>query len=171
MPDINDLPEAVLKQILRNAAATPAKTLAKWKAKLPLLAVSRTWAKLALGAVFDQVYVELPDSLDTSLLWTSNADLFISRGCVLMAQRLVIDWEDEATIDHLRFIVLDILKLDRVDWQLINTLTIDSRAQTPCRSVQSFSHYEPVVTDVARILQYFRQNLRNIVDLDISILR
>ncbi|KAJ2840463.1 hypothetical protein FBU31_000393 [Coemansia sp. 'formosensis'] len=171
MPDINDLPEDVLEQILLKAAATPAKTLAKWKAKLPLLAVCRTWTKLAIGAVFNQVYVELLYSPDNSYMWTSNANLYISRGCVLMAQSLVIEWEDEATIDHLRFIVLDVLKLDRVDWQLINTLTIARRAQTHCRSVQSFSHYEPLVTNVARILQYFRQNLRNIVELDISILR
>ncbi|KAJ2869840.1 hypothetical protein GGH93_006032 [Coemansia aciculifera] len=77
------------------AAATPAKNLSEWKAKLPLLAVCRTWTELALSFVFYQVFVELPELPDSTssahFLWTSNAELFITRGCVLKAQCLNIE--------------------------------------------------------------------------------
>ncbi|KAJ2840461.1 hypothetical protein FBU31_000391 [Coemansia sp. 'formosensis'] len=167
MPNINDLPDAVLAQILFKAAATPAKKLSEWKTKLPLLAVCRAWTKLATGAVFNQVYVEPPDSLDTSILWTSNTDLFISRGSILTARRLTIEWVNEVTPNHVHSIAKDILKLDRIDWQRINTLTITKAARTYRRSIGPVSRNEMNVTDVMCIEQYFAQNLRNIVELNL----
>ncbi|KAJ2431559.1 hypothetical protein GGF41_000490 [Coemansia sp. RSA 2531] len=100
MLNINDLPVVVLAQILHKAAATPAKTLSEWKTKLPLVAVCRTWAVLTVGAVFDQVYVEPVRSQD--FLWTSNAELLISRECVSMARRLTLEWSYRTTPDHLQ---------------------------------------------------------------------
>ncbi|KAJ2068660.1 hypothetical protein GGI08_000759 [Coemansia sp. S2] len=67
MPHIHDLHKDVLAQILYKAAATPARNLFEWKTKLPLLAVCRKWTELALSFVFYQVYIELPEFLDSIL--------------------------------------------------------------------------------------------------------
>ncbi|KAJ2430654.1 hypothetical protein GGF41_000894 [Coemansia sp. RSA 2531] len=172
MPHINDLPATVISQILYTAAATPALTLSQWKTKLPLLAVCQAWAKLALGAVFYHIYVEVAAtsrlSLDAGSLWTSNAELFISRGCVLNAIRLMIELSNNITPDHLRHIVLNILKLDCVDWQNINSLSFTRSLEILNHSVEPVSQDEPVVTDIARTVQYFAQNLRNIAELNMS---
>ncbi|KAJ2243541.1 hypothetical protein GGI13_006564, partial [Coemansia sp. RSA 455] len=174
MSDINNLPAAVLGQILFRASATPAKNLSEWKTKLPILAVCRKWTELALGFVFRQVYVEvtaLPlSSLIARPLYTSNAELFISRGCVLAARRLTIEWLLQTTPDHLHFIVLEVLKLDRVDWQNINSLIFTEAAQIFQRPVEPIIYDERAVTDIARTLQYFAQNVRNIFELDMSYL-
>ncbi|KAJ2115948.1 hypothetical protein IW146_001908 [Coemansia sp. RSA 922] len=170
MRHISDLPNKVLELILFKAAATPSSRLHEWKYKLPLLAVCRVWTKLVIGAVFNHVYVEFATALryhlDTHLLWTSNADLFISRGCMLMARRLTIEWEEMVTPACLQRIVLDILNLDRVDWQHINSLTFTSSLWTFNRFVEPVSQDKRAVTDIARTVQYFAQNLRNIVDLN-----
>ncbi|KAJ2754101.1 hypothetical protein GGI19_002652 [Coemansia pectinata] len=171
MPHINDLPAAVLAQILSKAVATPVKHLSEWKAKLPLLAVCRKWTELVQGLVFNQVYVELPELPDSilsaHLLWTSNAELFITRGCVLKAQRLKIELSYDVTSDHLRLIALDILKLDRVDWQRINSLTFTLDTWILSRPFELVSPDELAAADVARTVQYFAQNLRNIAELDL----
>ncbi|KAJ2041723.1 hypothetical protein H4S03_000140 [Coemansia sp. S3946] len=170
MTHISDLPKKVLELILFKAAATPSNRLHEWKYKLPLLAVCRVWTKLVVGAVFNHVYVEFATALryhlDTHLLWTSNADLFISRGCMLMARQLTIEWEEMVTPACLQRIVLDILNLDRVDWQHINSLTFTSSLWTFNRFVEPVSQDKRAVTDIARTVQYFAQNLRNIVDLN-----
>ncbi|KAJ2879314.1 hypothetical protein H4R27_005384, partial [Coemansia aciculifera] len=151
------------------AAATPAKNLSEWKAKLPLLAVCRTWTELALNFVFYQVFVELPELPDSTssahFLWTSNAEMFITRGCVLKAQCLKIELSYGATSDHLNHIALDILKLDCVDWQNINSLTFTLDTWILRRPFEPISQDDWAATDVARTVQYFAQNLRNIVDL------
>ncbi|KAJ2754503.1 hypothetical protein GGI19_002351 [Coemansia pectinata] len=169
MPHINRLHKNDLAQILYMAAATPAKNLSKWKAKLPLLAVCRTWTELALSFVFYQVFVELPELPDSTssahFLWTSNAELFISRGCVLKAQRLTVELSYHVNPDQLRFIALDVLKLDRVDWQKINSLTFTLVMSTFYITVEPVSQDDWAATDVARTVQYFKQNLRNIVGL------
>ncbi|KAJ2754100.1 hypothetical protein GGI19_002651 [Coemansia pectinata] len=171
MPHINSFPKNVLARILYEAVATPAKNLSKWKAKLPLLAVCRTWTELALSLVFYQVFVELPELPDSTssahFLWTSNAELLITRGCVLKAQRLTIELSDEVTSDHLRLIALDILKLDRVDWQRINSLTFTLDTWILSRPIKLVSRDERAATDVARTVQYFAQSLRNIAELDL----
>ncbi|KAJ2859521.1 hypothetical protein GGH94_006061 [Coemansia aciculifera] len=170
MTHINDLPAAVLAQILYNAAATPAKRLSEWKIKMPLLAVCRTWTKLAIGTVFDQVYVEVAASRRSALkarpLWTSNAELFISRGCILAAKRLTVEWVNHATPNHLHYIVLDVLQLDCVDWQCIYSLTISKAFRKLNLSVEPVSRHKPAVIDLARVVQYFSQNLRSIVELN-----
>ncbi|KAJ2016486.1 hypothetical protein IW146_002347 [Coemansia sp. RSA 922] len=171
MPHINGLPATVISQILYTAAATPASTLSQWKTKLPLLAVCQAWAKLAVGAVFYHVYVELTvmsaSKFNALLIWSSNAELFISRGCILMARGLTIEWLGHVTPDYLHYIGVDILKLDRVDWQNINLLTFPKVDSIFDRSERPFSLYEPVVTDIARTVQYFAQSLRNIVQLNL----
>ncbi|KAJ2068663.1 hypothetical protein GGH13_004818, partial [Coemansia sp. S155-1] len=170
MPHIHDLHRDVLEKILYKAVAAPAKNLSEWKTKLPLLAVCRKWTKLALSFVFYQVFVELPrfpgPSLDTYLLWSSNAELFISRRCVLRAILLTIELSYRITSDQLRCIALDILKLDRVDWQNINSLTFTFATLTIYLPVEPVSQDDTTATDVARTAQYFAQNLRNIVELD-----
>ncbi|KAJ2868530.1 hypothetical protein GGH94_000062 [Coemansia aciculifera] len=171
MPHINDLPATVLRLILYQAAATPAPTLSLWKAKLPLLAVCRSWAKLAIGAVFYHVYVEFTvmsaSKFNAILIWSSNAELFISRRCVLMARGLTLEWLGHVTLDYLHYIALEILKLDRVDWQHINSLTFPKVDTIFDHSVKPFSLYKLVVTDIAHTVQYFAQSLRNIVELNL----
>ncbi|KAJ2108521.1 hypothetical protein GGI16_001101 [Coemansia sp. S142-1] len=67
MAHINGLDKNDLAMILYLAAATPARNLFEWKTKLPLLAVCRKWTELALSFVFYQVYIELPEFLDSIL--------------------------------------------------------------------------------------------------------
>ncbi|KAJ2054511.1 hypothetical protein GGI08_004552, partial [Coemansia sp. S2] len=171
MPHINNLPATVISRILYTAAATPALTLSQWKTKLPLLAVCQAWAKLALGAVFYHIYVEVAatsaSKFNALLIWSSNAELFILRGCILMARGLTIEWLGHITPDYLHYIGVDILKLDRVDWQNINLLTFPKVDSIFDRLEKPFSPYEPVVTDIAHTVQYFAQSLRNIVQLNL----
>ncbi|KAJ2071324.1 hypothetical protein GGH13_003432 [Coemansia sp. S155-1] len=171
MAHINDLDKNVLAQILYKAVAAPAKNLSEWKAKLPLLAVCRKWTELALSFVFYQVFVELPKlpgpSLDAHFLWTSNVELLISRGCVLRALCLTIQLPYDVTPDHIRIIALEILKLDRVDWQHINSLAFTFATWTLYLPDKPGPQDDKTVTDVARTARYFAQNLRNVVDLDL----
>ncbi|KAJ2050670.1 hypothetical protein H4S04_002452 [Coemansia sp. S16] len=171
MAHINDLDKNVLAQILYKAVAAPAKNLSEWKAKLPLLAVCRKWTELALSFVFYQVFVELPKlpgpSLDAHFLWTSNVELLISRGCVLRALCLTIQLPYDVTPDHIRIIALEILKLDRVDWQHINSLAFTFATWTLYLPGKPGPQDDKTVTDVARTARYFAQNLRNVVDLDL----
>ncbi|KAJ2428163.1 hypothetical protein GGF41_001454 [Coemansia sp. RSA 2531] len=170
MPHIHDIHRDVLEKILYKAVAAPAKNLSEWKIKLPLLAVCRKWTKLALSFVFYQVFVELPRFPDSNsyahLLWTSNAGLFISRGCVLKAICLTIELSYHITPDQLRRIALDILMLDRVDWQNINSLAFTFATWTLRLPVKPVSQDDKTATDVARTIQYFAQSLHNIVELD-----
>ncbi|KAJ2741370.1 transporter [Coemansia sp. BCRC 34301] len=180
MPHMNDLPSVILTRILYHVAATPAKTLFWWKNKLPLLAVCRAWTKLAQPFVLNHIYVQAfgicaksesstsAPSFDTCIGWTSNAELLISRYCVLMARRLTIEIVSGTTLNHLSHIALDILKLDRVDWMNINTLTIADKLKV-CDHVNK----QPVVDDsitagVARTMEYFGQNMRNVVELNLT---
>ncbi|KAJ1912101.1 hypothetical protein GGI13_000469 [Coemansia sp. RSA 455] len=178
MARINDLSKEALAQILYYAAATPANRLSEWKAKLPLVAVCRRWSKLAQNLVFYRVYVELTTSPWSSILpfaysntrpfWTSNAELLISRGCILAAGCLTIELADRITSECLRSIALEILQLDRVDWQHINTLTITGPSK-----VHEYSKYiaeteEASDEDIAHTMQYFAQNVRNVVGLKLA---
>ncbi|KAJ2260726.1 hypothetical protein GGI01_002794 [Coemansia sp. RSA 376] len=169
MACINDLPNNVLRLILYYAGATLEKTLYEWKAKLPLIAVCRTWTKLAQDFVFHQVYVEFdtPHS-NTRHSWTSNAGFLISRGCILKAERLTIELVDRITPECLQTIALEILQLDRVDWQRINALTVT----TPF-IVFPGDKYNPHTdeasdTDIAWAMQYFARNLRNVAKLKLG---
>ncbi|KAJ2053982.1 hypothetical protein IW146_001032 [Coemansia sp. RSA 922] len=178
MARINDLPNNVLRLILYYAAATPANRLSEWKSKLPLVAVCRRWSKLAQNLVFYRVYVELTTSPWSSILpfaysntrpfWTSNAELLISRGCILAASCLTIELADRITPKCLRSIALEILRLDRVDWQRINALTITGPSK-----VHEYSKYiaeteEASDEDIAHTMKYFAQNLRNVVGLNLT---
>ncbi|KAJ2827082.1 hypothetical protein FBU31_003268 [Coemansia sp. 'formosensis'] len=178
MAHINDLPAAVLTQILFKATAISAKTLSEWKANLPLVAVCRAWTELAQPFVFYHVYVELTSSLwldilpfaysNTRSFWTSNAELIISRGRVLMARRLAIQLAENLTHGCLKSIALEILRLDRVDWQHINALAISSGP-----SVRQYYRYaadteEASDADIARTVQYFGRNVRNVVEINLD---
>ncbi|KAJ2469831.1 hypothetical protein GGI03_000063 [Coemansia sp. RSA 2337] len=178
MARINDLSKEALAQILYYAAATPANRLSEWKAKLTLVAVCRRWSKLAQNLVFYRVYVELTTSPWSSILpfaysntrpfWTSNAELLISRGCILAARCLTIELADRITSECLRSIALEILQLDRVDWQHINALTITGPSK-----VHEYSKYiaeteEASDEDIAHTMQYFAQNVRNVVGLKLA---
>ncbi|KAJ2029012.1 hypothetical protein GGI08_006589 [Coemansia sp. S2] len=180
MAHISDLPAPVLAQILYMAADTPPLTLSQWKIKLPLLAVCRAWAKLAIGAVFNQVYVELfnvcphcgPPMVAfvcvSNLTLASNAELFISRGCMILARRLKIELADRATTDHLLYVVQNTLKLKDIDWMYINTLAITDQPWR-CEHFDWFTDAEEIrCEDVASILQYFRRNMRNVIELDLT---
>ncbi|KAJ2034311.1 hypothetical protein H4S03_005062 [Coemansia sp. S3946] len=90
--------------------------------------------------------------------------LLISRGCVLRALRLTIQLSYNVTPDHIRIIALEILKLDRVDWQHINSLAFTFATWTLYLPDKPGSQDDKTVTDVARTAQYFAQNLRNVVE-------
>ncbi|KAJ2058911.1 hypothetical protein GGI17_004739 [Coemansia sp. S146] len=180
MPHINDLPAAVLVQILYKAVDPPANRLFEWKTKLPLLAVCRAWAKLAIGAVFNQVYVELFNACPncdppmvvlayaSNLTLISNAELFISRDCTLVAGRLKVELAACVSPDHLHYIVRNILKLENVDWMYINTLTITG-PPWGCEHSDWLTYTEEIrCVDVAGILQYFRRSMRNVIELDLT---
>ncbi|KAJ1670740.1 hypothetical protein GGF38_001308, partial [Coemansia sp. RSA 25] len=180
MPHINDLPVDVHWQILYWAAATPAKRLSEWKLKLPLVAVCRAWTKLAQPLIFYHVYVESVQTCDhdepftgascnvACTVWTSNAELLIARQCTLMARRLTIDMVDSATPGYLRHIALDILQLDRVDWMYINTLNFGEYSSSYDFPDEQAVASEPNRAEVARTMQYFGQNMRNIAELNFT---
>ncbi|KAJ2825206.1 hypothetical protein GGI24_003225 [Coemansia furcata] len=178
MAHINDLPAAVLSQILFKATAISAKTLSEWKANLHLVAVCRAWTELAQPFVFYSVYVELASSSSSDMLpfaysntrsfWVSNAELIISRGCILMARRLTIGLPDILTTECLQNIALEILKLDRVDWQHINALTITGGSP-------DYLYYRYIAdidkaseADIARTVQYFGRNMRNVIEFSLG---
>ncbi|KAJ2836889.1 hypothetical protein FBU31_001263, partial [Coemansia sp. 'formosensis'] len=177
MAHINDLPAAVLSQILFKATAL-AETLSEWKANLPLVAVCRAWTKLVQPFVFYHVYVEVAPSPssdmfpfadpDTRSSWASNAELIISRGCILMARRLAISLAIILTPDCMRSIALDILELDRVDWQHINALTVHGSHRMYRNSRDTTNFDRASEADIARTVQYFGRNMRNVIELDMS---
>ncbi|KAJ2837647.1 hypothetical protein FBU31_001096, partial [Coemansia sp. 'formosensis'] len=172
MACISDLPQDILAQILFEAAATPTTLLFEWKYKLPLLAVCRKWTKLAIGIVFSEVYVELTipqgSSLNDHPAWTSNAELLILRGCILAARRLTIELADIVAPVCLQNIALETLKLDRVDWQHINSLTITGPSLAFAYYIDSVTVNDLTSADIACTMQYFWRNLRNVVDLSLS---
>ncbi|KAJ2082140.1 hypothetical protein GGI09_007530, partial [Coemansia sp. S100] len=172
MARINDLPNNVLRLILYYAAATLEKTLHEWKYKLYLVAVCRTWTKLAQGFVFYQVYVEVKVThSNTHPSWTSNAGFLISRGCILAARCLTIELADRITPECLRTIALELLQLDRVDWQHINALTITGPSKVHGYYLHIAEIEEASDEDIARTLKYFAQNLRNVVGLTLAYYR
>ncbi|KAJ2116883.1 hypothetical protein IW146_001188 [Coemansia sp. RSA 922] len=178
MARINDLSREALAQILYYAAATPANRLSEWKAKLPLVAVCRRWSKLAQNLVFYRVYVELTTSPWSSILpfaysntrpfWTSNAELLISRGCILEANCLTIELADRITPECLHSIALEILQLDRVDWQRINALTITGPSKVHKYFKCITDTEEASDEDIRRTMQYFERNLRNVAELNLT---
>ncbi|KAJ2053986.1 hypothetical protein IW146_001028 [Coemansia sp. RSA 922] len=169
MARINDLSDEVLGLILYYAAATPANRLSEWKAKLPLVAVCRRWSKLAVATVFYEVYVEFntPYSI-TRPSWTSNAELVISRRCILKSRRLTISLADRISPECLRTIALELLQLDCVDWQHINALTIACLPTVHEYYLHGIEPEEASDEDIARTIKYFAQNLRNVVELKLA---
>ncbi|KAJ2891840.1 hypothetical protein IWW38_003453 [Coemansia aciculifera] len=181
---INDFPTSpynVLELILYMAASPPANTLAEWKSKLPLVAVCRAWTMLAQPFVFNHVFVEvlkmctnrepytrLPAN-ETCIGWTSNAELFIPRHCVLMATRLSLAQPQYITPDHLKHIALDILKLDRVGWMHINSLAVVEASRVCKHYAVLLDSNDSARNKVEHALQFFAQNLRNIVKLKFTI--
>ncbi|KAJ2053983.1 hypothetical protein IW146_001031 [Coemansia sp. RSA 922] len=169
MARINDLPNNVIRLILYYAGATLEKTLYEWKAKLPLVAVCRTWTKLAQDFVFYQVYVEFDATHSHSRpSWTSNAGFLISRGCILKAMHLTIRLVDHITPECLQTIALEILQLDCVDWQHINALTISGPSTVHEYHLQIADIEEASDEDIAHTMKYFAQNLRNVVELNLA---
>ncbi|KAJ2057520.1 hypothetical protein GGI17_005591 [Coemansia sp. S146] len=194
MAHINDLPDKVLELVLYYAAATLAKTLYEWKAKLPLVAVCRTWTKLAQGFVFYQVCVELTTPPRARLYFastlplnpklhlshecmlarsprpflTSNAELLRSRECILAARRLTIELADRITPECLQSIALEILQLDHVDWQKINALTITGSSTVHEYYRHILETEEASEADIVRTMQYFAQNLRIVIGLNLA---
>ncbi|KAJ2411968.1 hypothetical protein GGI10_003968, partial [Coemansia sp. RSA 2530] len=179
MSHINNLPLSVLAQILFKAALPPAGSLHEWKEKLPLLAVCQAWAKLAVSFVLNKVFVEVTEACSSynthveepthssHVAWTSNAELIISHNCMRKAKRLEIEMPDGATIDHLRHIVLEILKLDRVDWLGINTLSF-TYSPLICGHFIEPGIDRQSIADAARTMQFFGQNMRGIVELNLT---
>ncbi|KAJ2460344.1 hypothetical protein GGF42_000893 [Coemansia sp. RSA 2424] len=84
-----------------------------------------------------------------------------------MARRLTLRMVEFVTPDYLRHIALDILQLDRVDWMYINTLNFYRLF-----SIYDFSDEEAIASEsdraeVARTMEYFGQNMRNIAELNL----
>ncbi|KAJ2336692.1 hypothetical protein GGI00_000689 [Coemansia sp. RSA 2681] len=85
-----------------------------------------------------------------------------------MARRLTIYMAKYDTPDYLRHIALDILQLDRVDWMYINTLNFYRLFSIYDSSNEEAVARKPVRAEVARIMQYFGQNMRNIAELNFT---
>ncbi|KAJ2733690.1 hypothetical protein IW152_002873 [Coemansia sp. BCRC 34962] len=107
-------------------------------------------------------------SLNSRPFWTSNAELFISRRCLLTAKRLTIELADVVTPECLRRIALEVLKLDKVDWQHINALAITGPSSAFTYYIDTVVVDDQTSADIAHTLQYFKRNLRNIVDLNLA---
>ncbi|KAJ2337492.1 hypothetical protein GGI00_000209 [Coemansia sp. RSA 2681] len=84
-----------------------------------------------------------------------------------MARRLTIDMVEFATPDNLRHIALDILQLDHVDWMYINTLNFGDYSPSYDFSYEQAVASESDKAEVARTMQYFGQNMRNIAELNL----
>ncbi|KAJ2768289.1 hypothetical protein GGI18_005620, partial [Coemansia linderi] len=170
----------VLARILYEAALPPVGKLHEWKKKLSLLAVCQAWTRLAETFVLNHVFVEVSEACtcydissdisthSTHVAWTSNAELIISRNCMLNTKRLTIELPEGATLDHLRHIVLGVLHLDRVDWPHVNTLSITYPSWSCGHDIKPASMDEQAVADVKRTMQYFGQNMRGIVELNLT---
>ncbi|KAJ1820398.1 hypothetical protein LPJ60_003228, partial [Coemansia sp. RSA 2675] len=180
MSHINGLPPSVLAQILFKAALPLAGGLDDWKEKLPLLAVCRAWKKLAETFVLNQVFVKVSEACtnydppindlthSAHVAWTSNAELIISRNCMLNAKQMTIEMPHSFTCDHLRHVVLGILKLDCVGWPHINTLSIIDPPLYCGHFIEPVAIDEQTVADVERTMQYFGQNMGCIAELNLS---
>ncbi|KAJ1670634.1 hypothetical protein GGF38_001386, partial [Coemansia sp. RSA 25] len=68
--------------------------------------------------------------------------------------------------DYLRHIALDILQLDRVDWMHIITLYLGEYSSSYDFPNEQAIASEPDRVEVARTMQYFGQNMRNIAELN-----
>ncbi|KAJ2441261.1 hypothetical protein GGF42_007353, partial [Coemansia sp. RSA 2424] len=73
-----------------------------------------------------------------------------------------------ATPDYLRYIALDILQLDRVDWMHINTLNFGDYFSSYNFLNKQVVAGESDKAEVARTMQYFGQNVRNIAELNFT---
>ncbi|KAJ2742893.1 hypothetical protein GGI20_004153 [Coemansia sp. BCRC 34301] len=167
-------------KILYHAAATPATTLQLWKKKLPLLSVCRSWTKLAQPFVLDHVFIEVFEACDAGefedrapsndeyLGWRSNAELLILRHCFLLARQLTIEMASGTTLNHLERIALGILKLDRVDWMNINTLIVVGNSLDCEYYVDESAADDFLPAKVARTMEYFGRNMRNVVELNLA---
>ncbi|KAJ2460343.1 hypothetical protein GGF42_000892 [Coemansia sp. RSA 2424] len=85
-----------------------------------------------------------------------------------MARRLTLRMVEFATPDDLRHIALDILQLDRVDWMYINTLSFGEYFSSYDFPDEQAVASEPDEAEVARTMQYFGQNMRNIAELNFT---
>ncbi|KAJ2411277.1 hypothetical protein GGI10_004345, partial [Coemansia sp. RSA 2530] len=180
MSHIYNLPSSVLAQILFKAALPLAGNLHEWKERLPLLAVCKAWTKLAETFVLNQVIVEVSDACtcydtltethahSSHIAWTSNAELIISRKCMIIAKRLTIELPPGITYDHLQRIVLGVLKLDRVDWLSINTLSFTYPSLFCGHDMEPDAIDEQMLADIERTMRYFGQNMRRIVELNLT---
>ncbi|KAJ2336946.1 hypothetical protein GGI00_000535, partial [Coemansia sp. RSA 2681] len=83
-----------------------------------------------------------------------------------MASRLTIRMVEFVTPDYLRHIALYILQLDRVDWMHIITLNFGEYSSTYVVHNKQPIASEPDRAEVARTMQYFGQNMRNIAELN-----
>ncbi|KAJ2495468.1 hypothetical protein IWW47_004058, partial [Coemansia sp. RSA 2052] len=85
-----------------------------------------------------------------------------------MARRLTIDMVEFATPDYLRHIALDILQLDRVDWMYINTLSFGKYLLSYNFLDEQVVASESDEAEFVRTMQFFGQNMRNIVELNFT---
>ncbi|KAJ2461326.1 hypothetical protein GGF42_000269 [Coemansia sp. RSA 2424] len=85
-----------------------------------------------------------------------------------MARRLTLRIMEFATPNDLRHIALDILQLDRVDWMYINTLSFGKYFLSYNFPDEQAVASEPDKAEVARTMQYFGQNMRNIAELNFT---
>ncbi|KAJ2748481.1 hypothetical protein GGI19_006097 [Coemansia pectinata] len=72
------------------------------------------------------------------------------------------------TPECLQRIALETLKLDCVDWQRINSLTITGPATAFKYYIGAVAVDDLTSADIMRTMQYFGQNLRNVVELNLA---
>ncbi|KAJ2812116.1 hypothetical protein GGI24_006722, partial [Coemansia furcata] len=83
-----------------------------------------------------------------------------------MVRRLAIMLGDIITPECLQSIALEILKLDCVDWQYINALVVNGYSGIYRFYDYASDIYKASKSDIARTMQYFGQNMRNVIELD-----
>ncbi|KAJ2910049.1 hypothetical protein GGI21_001264 [Coemansia aciculifera] len=86
-----------------------------------------------------------------------------------MATQLTLDLPKCMTPDHLKHIALDILKLDRVGWMHINSLAVVEASRVCKHYAVLLDSNDSARNKVEHALQFFAQNLRNIVKLKFTV--
>ncbi|KAJ2744852.1 hypothetical protein GGI20_002620 [Coemansia sp. BCRC 34301] len=86
-----------------------------------------------------------------------------------MARQLTIAMLYDKTFNHLRHIALKILELERIDWMHINTLTVVGIWLECEHYGEQTASDDSIQADVACTVEYFGQNMRNIVELNLPV--
>ncbi|KAJ2013346.1 hypothetical protein GGI06_003846, partial [Coemansia sp. S85] len=98
----------------------------------------------------------------------SNAKLILSRNCMLNVKQMTMKIPRVLTYSHLQRIVLGVLCLDHVSWPHINTLSFVYPPLFCGHNMEPDAIDEQMLADIERTMRYFGQNMRRIVELNLT---